>query len=90
MVTNNSSATHFAIYPNPAKEELTVAVSLDKKQKGLYCIYDQAGKKLVSNTVSLNEGANTIFVPVSSLPAGFYIIQLITGTIIEQSQFMKQ
>ena len=48
MVTTSSSATLFTIYPNPAKEEATLAVSLNKKQNAVYSIFDQAGRKLVS------------------------------------------
>jgi hypothetical protein len=88
-VTTSSPGTFFTIYPNPSKEEITLAVSLDKKQKGFYSVYDQAGKKLVSNSVPLNDGLNTISLPVSSLPAGIYIIQLKTDSGIKQSQFIK-
>lgn len=89
-VTTTNTETLFTIYPNPVKEEAMLAVSIDKKQKALYSIYDQAGRKLLSNTVSLNEGLNSISLPVTSLSAGIYIIELQTDAVFKQSRFVKQ
>jgi hypothetical protein len=84
------TATKLMIYPNPAKEEVTVAVSLNNQQKGSFSIYDQAGRQLILTTLTMNEGINTISLPVRSLPAGIYILQLKTETGIQQTQFVKQ
>ena len=39
---------------------------------------------------ALNEGLNTISLPVTTLPSGTYIIQLQAGDVLKQSQFVKQ
>jgi hypothetical protein len=56
----------------------------------VYSIYDQAGKKILSNGVLLNEGVNTIILPVNNLPAGIYLIQLKGNSLVKQTQFVKQ
>ncbi len=90
VVNNSNAATLFTIYPNPAKEEITMAVAMSSKQDGVYSIYDQAGKQCLSGAVSLNKGVNTISLAVRSLRAGIYIIQLKTSAGVKQSQFVKQ
>ena len=87
---SNSEKWEVMVYPNPAKDEATLAVSLNKKLNVVYSIYDQAGKKLISNTALLYEGINTISLPVKNLPAGIYFIQLAGDALFKQSQFVKQ
>jgi hypothetical protein len=79
----------FNVYPNPATEDATLAVLMDKKQKALYSISDQGGNMLVSGTVVLNKGLNTIALPVTSLPAGVYIVQFKKDMVVKQGQFVK-
>jgi hypothetical protein len=81
--------TLFTIYPNPVKNEATLAVAVTKKQSVMYTIIDHVGKKVLSTIVTLNEGLNTISLPVSSLPAGVYIVQLKGSSFVNQAQFIK-
>jgi hypothetical protein len=85
-----SSATLFTVYPNPSTQDITLSIASDKKQKGMYNVYDQAGKKMVANMVSLDKGINTISFSTSNLPAGIYYIQLVSETLVKQAQFIKQ
>lgn len=89
-VGTDKAESFFMLYPNPVKDETTLALSVAKKQNAVYTISDLAGKQLVSNTVSLNEGINIINLSVGYLPAGSYIIQLRGSDIIKQAQFIKQ
>jgi hypothetical protein len=89
-VTLNYNSSLLTLYPNPVKGEATLAVSSDKIQKATYGIYDQAGKLIVSNNVSLKNGINAFALPVSDLSAGIYIIKLKTESSSKQTQFVKQ
>ncbi|MET0464174.1 MAG: T9SS type A sorting domain-containing protein, partial [Chitinophagaceae bacterium] len=75
---------------NPAKEEITMSVFSDRQQSGSYHIFDQSGKKLMTNVIKLNKGGNTVLVAVGSLTAGIYFVQVISETGVKQSQFIKQ
>jgi hypothetical protein len=88
-VTTGGPETLFTIYPNPIKDEATLAVTVTHKQSAAYSIVDHTGKTLFSNVVSLNEGLNTITLPVISLPKGIYIVQLKGNSMMRQLQFIK-
>ncbi|MBO9659530.1 MAG: T9SS type A sorting domain-containing protein [Chitinophagaceae bacterium] len=89
-VSSDKSATSFMIYPNPSNGDITMSFFSDKQQNGSYHIFDQSGKKLITNVIKLNKGANMIPMTVSSLPAGIYFAQVISGSGVKQSQFIKQ
>jgi hypothetical protein len=89
-VTIGLNSSLLSIYPNPVREDATLAVSLDKAQKATYSIYDQGGKLIITNNISLNNGINSLSLPVSDLPAGIYIIKLKTESSYKQTQFVKQ
>jgi len=88
-VAINQTETLFTIYPNPVKDEATMAIFMNKKQAAVYSIYDYAGRKLVSNAISMNEGLNTLTVPLTSLPAGIYIIKLQGENVVKERRFIK-
>jgi len=89
-VTVNYNSSLLTIYPNPVMGEATLAISSDKIQKATYNVYDQGGKLVISNNITLNNGINSLNLPVSDLPAGIYIIKLKTESASKQSQFVKQ
>jgi hypothetical protein len=89
-VSADRSATSFIVYPNPVKDEATLAVTVTEKQDAVYSLFDLSGRKLGSKPVLLNEGVNIINVPVAHLPAGNYIIQLSGAMIFKQSKLVRQ
>ncbi|RQO30762.1 hypothetical protein DBR32_08525 [Taibaiella sp. KBW10] len=60
------------VYPNPAKEQLTI--NLDQYSNGIYTLSltDMLGKKQLVQKVS----GSSITIPVASLPEGIYFLQL--------------
>jgi len=73
------------IYPNPAKR--IINVQADNTLINSISITGVMGKIVYQ---SLNDGAIEITVPVSTLPPGVYIIQVITPKGIYLSRFIKE
>jgi hypothetical protein len=88
-VSADKLVTDFILYPNPAKDETTLAVTVTEKQAASYHLFDLSGKKLISKPVLLSEGVNIINIPVVHLPAGTYIIQLSSTMIFKQSTLVR-
>jgi hypothetical protein len=89
-ILSGAPSALFTVYPNPADQQASLVISLDRKQDARYDIYDQTGKRLVSGTVSLTQGVNTVSLPVKSLPAGIYALQVKTDAFTKQTRFVKQ
>ncbi|WP_315824678.1 T9SS type A sorting domain-containing protein [Paraflavitalea speifideaquila] len=77
------------IYPNPIKGEATLTVYLAQKQPAVYSVFDLAGNRHFSKTVSLQAGWNTIPLTLSSLLPGNYILQLAGNGITQQTRLVK-
>lgn len=77
------------IYPNPAKEKITVTIGHSKAQKATFSIIDITGKKIQTLERQLTTGNNNISFDVQHLPAGVYalLVQTENGTI--SSQWVK-
>lgn len=83
-VKSIAKANAAKLYPNPATETLYVEVN-NSSVKELK-VLDITGKLLVSQAVSADKEA----INVSSLPAGTYYLQLVSGTQAVGSRFVKQ
>jgi DNA-binding beta-propeller fold protein YncE len=71
------------IYPNPAKDRITVSFD-NNKQDATISIIDMTGRKVLSQKIAA--GKNSINIDVYQLPAGIYglLIQTPDGTISKQ------
>ncbi len=72
------------VYPNPAKDQLFVELNSDNAQRAT--VLDMSGKIL--STWEL-QGKVTL-IPVASLPAGMYVLQLDNGKQKAATRFVKQ
>ncbi len=63
-----------SIYPNPATDELTITTETNEPVD--IAVYDMLGNELRSIQ---NSSANSIKVKVSDLPAGYYLLKLISS-----------
>ncbi len=80
-----------ALYPNPAKDELTVSVSTITAEKATITILDANGK--VARHLSLNfvSGENNFTIGISEMPPGAYFVRLISASgELKTSQFIKK
>ncbi len=72
------------VYPNPAVNELTIALQRPLKAGSSLKITDIAGKEAINQTV--NAAQSNIKLQVNQLPAGRYFISLLTdGDILHES-----
>ena len=72
-----------SVYPNPASEKILVESQVVVNQ---YTIYNVAGEMILSNPV----GEISFEVNVNELPAGAYIIKLISEGCTESRRFLKK
>ena len=61
------------LYPNPAKENITIDIPQVLAQSVLIAVYDLSGKLVLKNKYDLKK---MIEVPVKSLSSGLYIVQV--------------
>ena len=71
----------FGMYPNPAKDQLTVEVPLEKDADVAVSIMDVAGKVAVQQHHMMVKGDNRMTLDVSSLPNGVYFVQVRNGEL---------
>jgi uncharacterized repeat protein (TIGR01451 family) len=64
------------LYPNPAADKLSIAISSKESTKGLVNVLDITGKVLSSQTIALETGKNVINQNTSDLPSGIYFVQV--------------
>jgi hypothetical protein len=72
-----NALTITGIYPNPAVERLSVSVSSPVGGTVSLVVNDLSGKMIMQKDVHLIAGSNTIVLPVVSLTAGTYFLQVI-------------
>ena len=77
-------ANTITVYPNPADEELVVQSPEILKN---IVIFDSLGKKWMEKNI---QAGNSVSIPVVSLPAGQYIIQIETNTGFVSRKFTKR
>ena len=74
------------IYPNPVKDQLLIEYDAVTAEGSRIEIIDQTGRSLVSRTVSVRQGQQTIEIGVGRLSPGIYYVRF-TGR--DQSQVRK-
>jgi hypothetical protein len=78
-----------ALYPNPAKDEMTIAIVSSKKENITISITDLTGKEVKRFNSTIAGGDNNISVNVSALATGTYYLRLISGTETKTTKFIK-
>ncbi len=64
------------LYPNPAADNLSIAINAKESNKGQVNILDITGKILSSQNINLETGKNVINQNTSELPSGIYFVQV--------------
>ena len=75
-----------AIYPNPTRDVLRVDLNATEAATTLIQITDLMGRVVLSQSVTINKGANLLPFNVASLPSGAYFVK-INGDV---TRFVKQ
>lgn len=68
--------TDFALYPNPATENVNVLLNASKQASYLISIYDLQGRKLKTQEGVTNLGKNNFTFEVHTLSAGTYLVKI--------------
>jgi|GEM_PF-2399764 len=66
----------FAMYPNPAKELVSLVLNANQKSEGNINLFDMKGTLVKSINTKLVSGINTINIQLTDLPKGMYFVQI--------------
>jgi len=78
-VNDIKNTTQFTIYPNPANDYTSIAISVDKTEKVTLTIVDLLGKEISKEEKVLFSGKSTERLDVSNFQNGVYFINLQVG-----------
>lgn len=81
------SVKNVNVSPNPFINSVTISAEWDKADEATAQIINMQGKVVISRTIRLNKGYNQVTIDnLSNLPAGNYVLQLISsnGRIIQK------
>lgn len=77
-IDENDDMSELRIYPNPAKEILTIVLPANNENKSSLEIFNILGNKVLNRNINPTNGS--ISLDVSSLAPGVYIIKIISGS----------
>jgi hypothetical protein len=70
----------FSIYPNPALDDVTLSLKLQKSSNAQVLVYDLTGKRVLSMDLGhVSTGSTNIPVNLSKLTRGTYLMKVIAG-----------
>jgi Secretion system C-terminal sorting domain len=80
------------IFPNPAKDNLTLELIADKDQTVNILLFDAVGKTLRTEKVILAAGLREYQMNLGNLSGGTYIVKVTNsdGNVVSESKFVKQ
>ena len=73
-IANNSLNIEFSVYPNPAKNNLTVEFYNDNYEKTTFTLNDILGKRIKDYTFNTITGKNRVNLDLNNLKNGVYLI----------------
>jgi len=77
------------VYPNPAKNEITLNWSTKNNFSGIIKVLDIKGNVLTTKSIELKEGENSESIRLDNLPTGTYFIEAQRGQLKKTVKFMK-
>jgi len=88
---NGDPTVQFAMYPNPAKNEITFEYLLPDAAEVTLTLMDLHGKeiKVLLNHAAHEPGLNRFTADISSLKNGIYAYRLITSDYVKAGKFVK-
>ena len=78
------------VYPNPFTDAFTLKYDADKNETVLFELTDMLGRLINTNTWNVGIGSNRLNLNTGSLPAGIYLIKLISPTGFAVKNIIKQ
>lgn len=65
----------FGMWPNPARDELTLEIPMTEDGKVQIAIFNASGAMVAQNSQNMTKGDNRATLSVSHLPSGLYLVQ---------------
>lgn len=88
-VSNMTALTSAQLYPNPAKETVSLHINTTQQSTAQVLITDLQGRTMLQTTMHLNSGSNTQELNIGNLPAGMYMVSIQSGTTIKTLKLAK-
>jgi hypothetical protein len=79
----------FSVFPNAVRDNLFVSFKFQSLTKAELRIIDQAGRQVYKQQLNPARAGSQVNINVSSLQAGTYYLELVTGEGIKTSKFIK-
>jgi WD40 repeat protein len=89
VIQPNLVAQIMAVFPNPARENVTLEIDAIENSAATFEIYNMLGEKLSESSTQLLKGISTSQLNVAVLPAGTYRIVLKTGGAIVSTSLLN-
>jgi hypothetical protein len=86
-IGGDESVLHYAVWPNPTQDIITIVNQTGKPGNTKYSIYDAFGKEVQQG--SFSETISNA-VDVSKLNSGMYIIRLVNSNTFFSTKFIKR
>jgi hypothetical protein len=94
--TNNNTGTpggqfktKLRTYPNPTRDNTTLAFELAQSGKVEVQVYSITGRLVWSKTMQMSDGTQEISIDGSDLPTGTYIVKFSSGKQTDTAKFIK-
>jgi|GEM_PF-2192741 len=87
---SHPSVLSIDVYPNPAKEWVTVQINSELDCQVDICITDVMGRVAWKTTTFLKEGANQQNIPLTNFPQGIYLLNVMKEEWKEYKRFVKE
>lgn len=80
------------VWPNPVEEQLQISMMSAGSDRAVINVYDNLGRLVISKPVGLSAGNNQFQLPVHTLQAGHYMIEMTwkEGSERKQGRFVKR
>jgi hypothetical protein len=86
-VKNVANVNNISLYPNPAKGNAVLSISLTKAAKIQVQVIDEAGRTAINmNTIQLAAGTQNINISTGALAAGLYTVKIVSGDGVISTQ----
>lgn len=86
----NKGVSILNIYPNPATQQFTLNIEMEKSGNGKLIIYDMTGKPISEKSVTFIKGIQTLKQQCSGLSAGIYMCTIIMDDKSDSKTFIVE
>ncbi|RYD55501.1 MAG: choice-of-anchor D domain-containing protein [Sphingobacteriales bacterium] len=88
-VSSLSDGSFMKLFPNPTRDEVTVAVTLKKAEQIMVNVLDINGKQVIAPVANkYGIGDHNIVLSTSSLPNGTYYVQVAAGSVVTKTKLV--